>query len=163
MSAPYGWPAFDDWGNCPEQFDDTVSPPQPGLSLLRKLDKGNAATYESNSSDIKTLVAVHDTTTMKMQSPRGAFHDSGALTYNYTVEGTGHQVIVTDTRSWRIFPRAADEAPDLLTDSQLCAQILNTPPTGDRALLVVLTTNAPPVQTIRTATANPSLANKMAR
>ena len=53
------------------------------------------------------------------------FHDADALTYNYTVEGPGHQVIVTDTRSWRSFPKhsatvagTADAGPDPETDRE---------------------------------------------
>jgi hypothetical protein len=149
------------WGNCPEQFADTgAAPPPPGLTLLRLLDSGNAATYASNTAGIRTRVAVHDFAAVSARQPPAVFHGSGALTYNYTIEGPGHQVIVTDTRSWRAFPRGGDEAPDLLPDSQIRQQIRDVqPPTGGRALLVVLSTNAPPVQPIRSAAVHSTLAN----
>jgi hypothetical protein len=153
------------WGNCPEQFGDAggAAPPPPGLSLLRLLDSGNAATYASNTAGIRMRVAVHDFAAVSARRPPAVFHDPGALTYNYTIEGPGHQVIVTDTRSWRAFPRGGDEAPDLLSDSQIRQQIGDVqPPTRDRALLVVLSTNAPPVQPIRSAAVHSTVANAAA-
>ena len=68
-------------------------------------------------------------------------------------------MIVTDTRSWREFPRGDDEAPDLLSSSQMVDQIGGMPPTNGRALLVILSTNAPPVQPIRSAAVHSALAN----
>jgi hypothetical protein len=146
------------WGNAPEQFEN-VSLPLPGFKLLQLLDVGTAATYEQNSATIRKYVGVHDDTTLEKQPEKALFHDQDSLLYHFTVEGTGHQVIFTDTRTWRSFPNGSDEAPHLLPKKQIEQQILNTPPTGERVLLVVLTTNAPPVQPIRTATRHSTIAN----
>jgi len=150
------------WGNCPEQFDD---PSKPGDSLLIQLDtpqptqpnafSRKATEYNENSSRFRTLLGVHDDAVLSQQPDNAVFHDDFSLQYHYTVEGLGHQVIVTDTRTWRSFPRGGTQAPDLLkyasdvTKDQFTHQILTTDNLAGRALLVVLTTNAPAVQTIR--------------
>ena len=144
------------WGNVPADFVQSGATTPPGAALLGLLDKGNAATYATNSTDLARLVAVHDAVTLRAswhtRPDNPLLHDADALTYNYTVEGPGHQVIVTDTRSWRSFPSQHTPAPDLLTPDQLQKQIVNTLDTKQRVLLVVLTTNAPPLPAIRTAT-----------
>jgi hypothetical protein len=138
------------WGNVPEQFleaDATL----PGTRLLKLLDGGDATTYVSNAATIDGVVAVHSGAEIKAR--KAVYHDAGSLVFNYTVEGPGHQVIVTDTRTWRSFPRGGGESPDLLPPQQFAAQIQQVqPPTGNRALLVVISTNAPPVEPIRSAT-----------
>ncbi|MEQ1730339.1 MAG: hypothetical protein ABL982_18385 [Vicinamibacterales bacterium] len=152
------------WGNVPAQFDDAIGGvPPPGTRLLRMLDGANAASYAANGSAIRRLVSVHDFATLKTRPAHGLFHEADTLTYNYTVEGPGHQVIVTDTRTWRSFPRkGGGESADLLDDSQLRAQIRDVKPdTNGRALLVILSTNAPPIQPIRSATQHPKLTNKV--
>jgi hypothetical protein len=146
------------WGNAPEQFEDAGQAP-PGLTLLRLLDTGDASTYEQNSPSLRARVGVHDDTVLKSQPGNAVFHDAGSLVYNYTVEGPGHQVIFTDTRTWRSFPNGGGEAPELLPKSQIQQQIVNTPSTGDRVLLVVVSTNAPPVQPIRSAARHSTIAN----
>jgi hypothetical protein len=151
------------WGNVPEQFRTPTGVP-PGGKLLLLLDQMSSATaYDNASAQARALVGIHDAATLKSRPNKGLFHDANSLTYNYTIEGDGHQVIVTDTRTWRDYPRkAALDGGDLLPLSQLQAQIANaTPPTGDRQLLVVLTTNAPPAQPIRTATRRPNLTKKL--
>ncbi|MGH4001154.1 MAG: hypothetical protein ACRDTJ_27260, partial [Pseudonocardiaceae bacterium] len=148
------------WGNAPEQFEDSgQTPPPAGLTLLQLLENGTAVTYEQNSPTIRSRVGLHDDTALKAQPDNAVFHDASSLLYHFTVESPGHQVIFTDTRTWRSFPNGNDEAPHLLPKNQFTQQILQTPPTGDRALLVVLTTNAPPVQPIRTATRHAWIAN----
>src|SRR5262249_47370639 len=79
--------------------------------------------------------------------------------YNYTIVGPSHQIIVTDTRTWREFPRGGGGAPDLLPASQIQAQIGQAPNPGNRVLIVVLSTNAPPVEFIRSSTRHPRLSN----
>lgn len=144
------------WGNVPDQFSSKVGIP-PGVKLLLQLDGTNAVDYETGSPAIRGLLGVHDDTVLASRPHGGLFHDPGSLIYNYTVEGPGHQIIVTDTRTWRSFPRGGADAGDFLPGAQLDRQIVNTPPTGGRALLVVLTTNAPPVQPIRSATRHPTI------
>jgi hypothetical protein len=145
------------WGNVPEQFLESNAS-LPGTTLLKVLDGGDAARYETNSDKLDSLASVH--TADKVKAASGVFHDAGSLIFNYTVEGPGHQVIVTDTRTWRSFPRPGLAAPDLLPIQQFIQQIQQIqPPTAGRALLVVVSTNAPPVQPIRSATRNDWIAN----
>jgi hypothetical protein len=161
------------WGNAPEQFaalGPTAIGVPAGFTLLQLLDGGTASTYEHNSSRLQTIVGVHDFDTLKNQPDTGCFHDQNqwltidgrpigidSLTYNFTIEMDAYQVIFTDTRTWRSYPQADDPASALLPGNQLKAQILDTLPTGDRALLVVFSTNAPAVVPIRTATEHPGL------
>jgi hypothetical protein len=146
------------WGNAPEQFEDTGASP-PGLSLLRALDGGDAAQYENNSPSHCKRVGVHDATAIAAQ--KAVFHEPNSLVYNYTVVGPSHQVIVTDTRTWRSFPFAEDEGGELLPASQMAAQIGAAPDPGSRALLIVLSTNAPAIEAIRTATRHSTLSNTL--
>jgi hypothetical protein len=146
------------WGNAPEQFDDAGD---PGRALLDLLDKGTADDYERNRSDIRRLVGSQEHGSIKAK--KAVFHDAHSLTYNFTVEGAGHQVVFTDTRTWRFFPDGADEAPELLPKEQIRQQITLTPDTKDRALLVVVSTNAPPIPSIRSATRMAYISNRARR
>jgi hypothetical protein len=75
-----------------------------------------------------------------------------SLRFDFTVEGPAHQVIVTDTRTWRIFPvPGAVEHGDLLGAGEATVQIQRLPELGDRLMLVVVTTNMPPIPSIRLA------------
>ena len=38
---------------------------------------------------------------MNQKPHPGCYHDPVSLDFHYTIEGLGHQVIVTDTRTWR--------------------------------------------------------------
>jgi hypothetical protein len=148
------------WGNAPEQFDRFAQTAQPpGETLLRLLDGTDAGHYAERSASIQQLIGVHDDATLRARQDNGVFHDPGSLLYNFTVEGPAHQVIFTDTRTWRSFPNGSDGGGVLLPAEQLVQQIAMTPPTGDRALLVVLTTNAPPVEPIRSARRHDFIAN----
>jgi hypothetical protein len=156
------------WGNAPEQFDDSGQSPA-GLKLLKALDKGTTATYDAKSGDIQKILGIHDYATLigagNPHPDHALFHDQASplltidgkhvnadsLQYHYTIEGKAHQVIVTDTRTWRSFPNGGTRAPQLIPKDQFNAQIESAPTTGDRALMVVLTTNAPPIEPIRVA------------
>lgn len=149
------------WGNAPEQFEPAAgTAPQPaGQRLLGLLAGATAASYAQNAGAIAALVGVHDDTALRDRPDKGVFHEPDSLIYNYTIEGPGHQVIVTDTRSWRVFPFGSSQGGELLSREQMVLQIDRTPELAGRALLVVLTTNAPPVQPIRTATRHDTLTN----
>jgi hypothetical protein len=151
------------WGNAPEQFRSPTSVSSPGEKLLLALDGINATSYEASSEAIRGLVGVHRDAVLATRPDNGLFHDPGSFIYNYTVEAPGYQVIVTDTRSWRSYPRGPTEGSDFLPGAQLQAQIASAPDPGNRALLVVLTTNAPPTQPIRTASRYPHLTRRLAR
>jgi len=161
------------WGNATEQFESSGSP-AAGFALLQLLDTRNpvsvdafkekAADYARVSKDIRKLLAVHDAAAVGGRADSAVFHDTGSLRYDFSVEGPGHQVIFTDTRTWRSFPKNA-EGTYLLTRNQQTdqfkEQILDAPDTRDRLLFVVLTTNAPPVQPIRAATRHDRLTNAL--
>ena len=150
------------WGNAPEQFEDSTASTStnvpPGRALLRLLDRTTAEDYGRQSDAICTLVGVHPSAELEKQPDKGLYHDAGSLLYHFTVECPGHQVVFTDTRTWRSFPAGAGGVSTMLPVDQLKAQILDTPPLGERVLLVVLTTNAPPVLPIRAATRHSRLA-----
>jgi hypothetical protein len=92
------------WGNVPEQFDAQAAPPPPGQALLGLLDGTNATRYAQQSPQMQSLLAVHDAATLEARPDHGVFHDANSLLYDFTVEGPGHQIIFTDTRTWRSFP-----------------------------------------------------------
>ena len=144
------------WGNVPEAFEGSG----PGKALLDLLDgTASAARYEANSPALRTLVGVHDEATLATRPDNAVFHDTDSLLYHYTVEGPGHQIIFTDSRSWRSFPTGTVGGGVLLPTDQLARQIVATPPTGERMLIVVMTTNAPAVEAIRSAARHDAIAN----
>jgi PhoD-like phosphatase len=146
------------WGNRPEEFLDNDTYP-PGMRLLQLLDGATGAEYESRSSDIGHRIGLPPP--LDIRRERRMFHPPDSLTYNYTIEGPAHQVVVTDTRTWREYPAtkpgSTKESPKdavLLGEAQMMRQLCEepaVPPLGKRTLLVVLTTNAPPIRAIRTA------------
>lgn len=142
------------WGNTPEQFEDDPFNPA-GKKLLDLFQSGGA--YPSNASAMQAVVGVHDANTLTnhetVSGTYGVFHDTGtngfvqgmpvygsSLRFDFTVEGPGHQVIVTDTRTWRTFPAAGKvEHGDLLGAGEVSTQIQRFPALGDRLQLVVVT------------------------
>ena len=166
------------WGNAPELFFRPGDAPAgmpfggtpAGRQLLNSLDGVNATTYSSTATTaaLRTAVGVH--TYAQMASPPvavvgsaranwlSAYHDPGGLTFDFTVESQTHQIIVTDSRTWRSFPPGQQHA-ELLPLDQIQRQIVNVQPATDaRTLIVVLSTNAPPVPGIRQAADKPRTA-----
>jgi hypothetical protein len=145
------------WGNVPEQFAN-VTPAPPGFTLLQRLDQGSAASYDKNSAEIQKIVGVRN-------QPGQRTPDANSLVYNYTIELTACQVIVTDTRTWRSYPNGDDTTGDFLpvnaSTDQLKAQITDTPALAGRTLLVVLTTNAPETEVLRSFTRHDFIAKKV--
>jgi hypothetical protein len=122
------------WGNTPEQFEGTAAAAPAGLQLLQALDKGTAQTYEQKSSSLQALVGVHDDTSLRTHN--AVFHDQttwitiqgvqvskDSLVYNYSIDGPPHQIIVTDSRSWRSFPKGGDEPSEPIPNTQISAQV----------------------------------------
>jgi hypothetical protein len=164
------------WGNVPALFKAPASgAPPAGARLLAMLDTANperpesyinkASQYATRAADLRRLLAIHEPAELHASEDLAVYHDADALRYDFTVEGLGHQVIFTDTRTWRSYPPSSSQFPvytgdpgtHLLrkfgTSDQFKEQIIEaSPPTGTRLLLVVLTTNAPPGQGIRGAT-----------
>ena len=156
------------WGNVPEKFLDTPDA-TAGRDLLKLLDTPNptaAKCFRRESSEarakrvpsITSLLGVHNESVLAARPAGALFHDPHSLEYNYSVEGPGHQVVVTDTRTWRAFPDGGNNASMILPKDQIQNQIVNTPTTGDRVLIVILSTNAPPVEPIRAAARNAGIA-----
>jgi hypothetical protein len=111
---------FQAWGNTPEQFEPDVT----GGKLLQTAAAWSA--FQGSHLENEALLAqflglpTNDPTT---GLPR--FRQDGntlildrhpsALTWNYTLRGSHHEVIVLDTRTWRGYPLdQADEAPPML-------------------------------------------------
>jgi hypothetical protein len=167
------------WGNVPEQFDPgtpTAAGTQLLAQLAAVAGAtDNPGAFEKASTGptdpggpatILQLVGVHRLSDMKDGDDGSirAFHDGGAtdivtvngidvstksLRYNFTVEGPSHQVLVTDTRTWRGFAGTSEQLPILLY-KQLEDQIVNAkPPLGGRLQLLVCTTNVPPIAAVR--------------
>lgn len=147
------------WGNAPEDFTDAT----PGRALLQFLDTPNLATkpadYSRDSASIRGLLGIHAAAALRNRAEHGLFHDANSLKFHFTVEGTGHQVIFTDTRTWRSYPNATHPLPKNTQTNQFKRQIIDVPETRDRLLLVVLSTNMPPVQPIRALASHDRLAN----
>jgi hypothetical protein len=144
------------WGNVPEDFD---TPAAPGGALLALLDNETpvdyATVYANNSTQLQKIVGVRT-------SPGQRDADPASLTYNYTLEGAAFQVIVTDTRTWRTYPDGDNTTAHFLPatpSDQLKAQVGDAPALAGRASLIVLTTNAPPTEPIRTAERHNHLTN----
>lgn len=136
------------WGNCPEQFTNST----PGARLLSLF--AAAADYKTlaRNVDLQKIVGLHAPAQLASRTPYAVYHDADSLIYNYTIEGDAFQLIVTDTRTWRSFPRRGPlRPPDLIQEAQFAAQILGTPPLGNRLLMVLVTTNMPPCPSIRQA------------
>lgn len=158
------------WGNDPASF---IGAATPGGKLLAQLNNGNASTYLGRSSEISRLVGVNPLDKLRAppEAPVGketkgifaVYHDLDALKWNYVVDFPTHQVIVTDSRTWRAFPNGDDEAGELMTKDQIQKQIVSAAPeTGDKPLFVVLSTNAPPSPIIRFGERNPWIARRQA-
>jgi len=129
------------WGNVPESFAKDSG--KAGEKLLRALDGiTDTAKFEARSRDqadgsagIMRLVGVHDLDAMRAFSATAknrskgvaVFHDAVSLTYDYTIEGPMHQVIVTDSRTWRLMPDGR-VTPELLPKDQIERQITNATP-----------------------------------
>lgn len=166
------------WGNAPEAFFRPEDAPPTmvlggvpaGRNLLNALDGATATTYSSaaTTATLRTLVGVHTYAQMAAAPVAvvgqarakwlSAYHDPGSLTFDFTVESQIHQIIVTDTRTWRSFPPGQQHA-QLLPLDQIQRQIINVQPATDaRTLIVVLSTNAPPVPGIRQAADKPKTA-----
>jgi hypothetical protein len=160
------------WGNQPDRF----APSTPGAELLDLFATINSASnpdavssdYEQYSPQIQVILGIHDSTTIK--SKGRVFHDGAStldnnkvytnatsLRYDFRIEGDGHLILVTDTRTWRAYPGSkafthADFLGTSLPDSELSHQVyLADKPLGGRVLIVVLTTNAPEIASFRFA------------
>lgn len=169
------------WGNVPEQFAlaTRLAPHTPfrpaGLELLDLLARFTTynAVDSAGHGRIRKILGIHTADELAQQAGTQTyrlFHEPGtrhmagdallddtSLLYHYTVEGHEFQIVMTDSRTWREFPRIdAYGAPNLIGDSQLSEQL---PPTGQpspclpdlagRQLIIVMTTNLIPIPSFR--------------
>jgi hypothetical protein len=161
------------WGNTPEQFEaDAVTRVQaPGLKLLTQLawSGDQNRKYAERSPAIRRILGVQSAQEIAERTRGGVykvFHERGpqitvngailndvSLDYHFTVEGPGHQVLVTDSRTWRSFEEDDKVSPgNLIAEGELITQVSSAMPAlGNRLQLVVLTTNFPPIPSIRWA------------
>ncbi len=164
------------WGNAPEQFETNAALGGADPAGVWLLNQFNTNAYGKIADDptLKTTVGVHAAAQLqkgalsdglpgrnstfavfhesgtRAQTAEGAWLDSKSLLYHYTLEANAYQVIVTDSRTWRAFPRGGlYSPPDLIAQAQVGFQIGQTPKLNNRQLLVVVTTNMPPTPTIR--------------
>lgn len=158
------------WGNVPEDFDGPSTPGGKLIALLHPAPSSHAppttplpappssdgaARYDRNSQDLRKLLGMHDFAVQKRRKDSANFHDDDTLRYDFTVEGDAHQIVFTDTRSWRSYPQGSNSPGHLLPKNEITRQIAEKKPDlGSRLLIVVLSTNAPPVGPIRAAARN---------
>ena len=158
------------WGNAPERFA-TGSAGAVLLGALTDVSAGKT-TYEAASSQIQPVVGVHPAAVVL--AGKAVYHDgednlpangvnSQSLRFNFLVEGPGHVIVVTDTRTWRSFFNIDGHGTFLATSGrpemtrQFNIPQPQFPSVDNRILLVVVTTNAPPIASFRFASANPAL------
>jgi hypothetical protein len=158
------------WGNVPEQFWDGSQ--SAGFKLLKSVEAvtqvevGGTHVYHTFDSELRQRVGLHEAAALTSRTPYGVYHDLDpfitiegvsvstiSVRNHFSVEGPSHQVIVTDSRTWRSFPIPGLEShPDLIGPSELRRQLkTDPPPLGNRLLLIVTTTNVPPIASIREA------------
>lgn len=156
------------WGNAPERFAVNTA----GAALLEKLtDVSSGKAYDVVSQQIQPIVGIHPSAVITTSG--GVYHDgednlpsgsvnSQSLRFNFRIEGSGHVIVVTDTRTWRAFS-SLDGRPVLLPTlvrPEMTRQFdfpLQGFPPDDRLLLVVVTTNAPPIASVRFAASRPAM------
>jgi hypothetical protein len=162
------------WGNAPAQFEPnaTLGADPAGVWLLAQFDKQSYAQF-ADAPQLSTTLGLHTPDKLLTgttsdgfwgrTSTFAVFHDVGSraqtsdcwldsktLLYHYTLEANAYQVIVTDSRTWRAFPRGGKfSPPDLIAQLQVAFQIGQTPKLNNRQLIVVATTNMPPTPPIR--------------
>lgn len=143
---------FQAWGNTPDQFEDGRS----GGALLQQVERWAASQGHDRAAwttltRLLGLPAIDPTTGLPQFQPDGADlvleRDRTCLTWNYVVRGTGHDVIVLDTRTWRGYP-AADKPtapPRLLSqtalDRQLRKPLQATSVAANRVVFILAPTN----------------------
>ncbi|MCC6432637.1 MAG: hypothetical protein IT354_17135 [Gemmatimonadaceae bacterium] len=150
------------WGNAPEQFRPGPNFAPAGSRLLDILHTASSYADVANNSELRRILGIHTTSELLAHvgnpPPFEVFHDHGtrqfvdgqwidslSLLYNYSIVGPVHVVVVTDTRTWRSFPRTSGwEAPDLISRSGIVDQIENAPAPGGRQLMLVVSTNLLP-------------------
>ena len=160
------------WGNAPDQFEPHAGGSDPaGVQFLHLFD--TAADVNAIGDDptqqatLQAMLGLHAPAQLAARTPYAVFHDQGvraqmpdgnwidsqSFLYHYSLEAAAYQVVVTDSRTWRAFPRKGSVTPpDLIAQAQIPVQIGQTPPLNGRQLLVLVTTNMPPGPTIRQAT-----------
>jgi hypothetical protein len=108
------------WGNIPEQFEKDTN----GEALLKaavawSFSGGTNTIYEEQITRGVGLPSVADIENNSKKLP----HSDAVLTWHYTVNGPGYEVIVLDTRTWREFPGKEFDFPALISQEGYEEQI----------------------------------------
>lgn len=142
------------WGNAPEQFADDGTLP-PGRKLLSYLDKARGDDYPQRSALICAALGLP--TAAEIRSQRRLIPGPDSLRYHHVVRAPGHKIVFTDSRTWRAYSSRGETI--LIPEDVLRQQFIGADVEARQALLVVLSTNVPPVRSIRTAEAHDDLVN----
>ena len=88
------------WGNRPEQFAGSG----PGAAFVLFANAASDYVDLARNPGLLTIVGLHTPRARRPESVR-RLSRADSLVYNYTIEGGGFQLVVTDSRTWRAFPR----------------------------------------------------------
>lgn len=150
------------WGNAPEQFDPARG--GAGSQLLTMLHGASGYQAIAHLPEVAQILGIHYPAAHATRTPYAVYHDEGirtnvsngfwvdtaSLRYHYTIESPTHQIIVTDTRTWRSFPRQGSLTPcDHISESVVSTHLGATPALDGRTLFVVVSTNLLPSPAIR--------------
>ncbi|MEL6456869.1 MAG: hypothetical protein AAFQ91_01285 [Cyanobacteria bacterium J06621_15] len=110
------------WGNTPEQFEKNTN----GEELLKatvgwSVSGGVNAIFEEQIARRLGLPSVEDIQQNSQKLP----HSDAGLNWHYIVNGSGYEVIVLDTRTWREFPGKDFDFPALISKEGYDEQISN--------------------------------------
>ena len=143
---------FQAWGNTPEKFAaDTGGEKLIQLASQWSMSQGKDLVAKAECDRYLGIPRNDDSTGLpKYRSDEDVLvlaRDSEAIPWHYTIYGQKHEVIVLDTRTWRGYPSAKEEAlkPPMLLSPTAFRQQLQTPLKANNpeieATVVVLPTN----------------------
>lgn len=132
-------------------------------------DPASPARFTAAATRIAVLVGVHDATALAAHAaPYRVFHDPGqyvsvqgrnfndtSIDYHYVIDAKAYKSVVTDTRTWRSFPEPGLDTHPSLIEAGMMGTQLGPKDLDSRLLIVVVTTNFPPIATIGFAARQP--------
>lgn len=143
---------FQAWGNTPEQFEAETG----GAKLLQLASRWLASSgrdiFAKTECDRYLGIPAVDIATglPKLEQDEDVLilsRDSQALSWNYTISSSSHEVIILDARTWRGYPKGKDEGlnPPMLLSPRAFEQQLKIPLSKSKpeieATFVILPTN----------------------
>jgi hypothetical protein len=113
------------WGNTPAQFTAN----QPGEKLLQAAETWFLSQGENTSAlaAINLYLGIPNITEISHSNPRRLTRNPEAVTWHYTINAPGYEVIVLDTRTQREFPGENFDFPGLLSQEACYTQINQVP------------------------------------